>query len=141
MTSSRRWWDGDLRRRAGVLRNVFPAPLGDTPEAVSALALSPDGHTLAVGGDAGTIQLWDTTTQQPLGGPLPSPGEPIASFAFSPDSTTLYAAGTHVALHRNTINPTRLIGHVCARAGNENLTRSEWDTYVPDAPYRRVCDW
>ena len=133
-------WDGDLRRRAGVLRNVFPAPLGDTPEAVSALALSPDGHTLAVGGDAGTIQLWDTTTQQPLGGPLPTPGEPIDSLAFSPDNTTLYAGGGHVPLHRHTVDPTPVIGHVCARAGNENLTRSEWDTYVPDAPYRRVCD-
>ncbi|WP_443042234.1 WD40 repeat domain-containing protein [Streptomyces sp. B21-105] len=88
-------WDGDLRRRAAVLRNVLPAPLGDAPEAVSALALSPDGHTLAVGGDAGTIQLWDTTTQQPLGGPLPSPGEPIDSLALSPDSTSLYAGGGH----------------------------------------------
>lgn len=133
-------WDGDLRRRAGVLHNVFPAPLGDTSEAVSALALSPDGHTLAVGGDAGTIQLWDTTTQQPLGGPLPSPGEPIASLAFSPDNATLYAGGNHVPLHRHTVDPTRAITHVCARAGNEGLTRSEWETYVPDAPYRRVCD-
>ncbi|MDX3841480.1 WD40 repeat domain-containing protein [Streptomyces europaeiscabiei] len=132
-------WDGDLRRRAGVLRNVFPAPLGGTPEAVSALALSPDGHTLAVGGDAGTIQLWDTATQQPLGGPLPSPGERIASLAFSPDNTTLFAGGTHVPLHRHTVAPARVVDHVCARAGNEDLTRAEWDTYVPDAPYRRVC--
>ncbi|MFI1353171.1 hypothetical protein ACH4TV_06240 [Streptomyces sp. NPDC020898] len=132
-------WDGDLRRRVGILRNVFPAPLGDTPEAVGALALSPDGTTLAVGGDAGTIQLWDTTTQQPLGDPLPSPGEPVASLAFSPDSATLYAGGGHVPLHRHTVDPARAIARVCARAGNKDLTRSEWATYVPDAPYRRVC--
>lgn len=133
-------WDGDLRRRAGVLRNVFPAPLGGgTPEAVSALALSPDGHTLAVGGDAGTVQLWDTTTQQPLGGPLPSPGERIASLAFSPDSTTLYAGGAHVPLLRHTVAPGRTITQICARAGNEDLSRGEWATYVPDAPYRKVC--
>ncbi|MFF9040555.1 WD40 repeat domain-containing protein [Streptomyces sp. NPDC014892] len=91
-------WNGDLRRRAGVLRNVFPAPLGDTPEAVSALALSADGHTLAVGGDAGTIQLWDTTTKQPH-------GEPVASLAFSSDGTTLLVSGDRVPLRCYTVDP------------------------------------
>lgn len=85
-------WDGTLEYRAGVLRNVFPSPLGETAEAVSALAVSPDGRTLAVGGDAGALQLWDIATQQPLGGPLTTPGDAIASLAFSQDSTTLHAA-------------------------------------------------
>ncbi|MER5215186.1 helix-turn-helix domain-containing protein [Streptomyces sp. NPDC002838] len=133
-------WDGELHRRAGVLRNVFPAPLGDTPEAVSALALSPDGHTLAVGGDAGTLQLWDTTTTQPFGDPFPTPGEPIRSLAFSPDNTTLLVSGSHVPLQRYTIDPARAVTQICARAANKDLTRAEWNSYVPDAPYRRVCD-
>ncbi|WTV96109.1 hypothetical protein OG235_03320 [Streptomyces sp. NBC_00024] len=131
-------WDGDLRRRAGVLRNVFPAPLGNTPEAVSALALSLDGHTLAVGGDAGTIKLWDITTQQLLG-PLPTPGEPITSLAFSPDNATLLVAGSHVPLRRYTVDPSRAVAQICARAGNSDLTRAEWNTHVSDAPYRKVC--
>ncbi|MDX3589462.1 WD40 repeat domain-containing protein [Streptomyces europaeiscabiei] len=131
-------WDGELRRRAGVLRNVFPAPLGNTPEAVSALALSPDGHTLAVGGDGGTIQLWDTTSQQLLG-PLPTTGEPITSLAFSPDNATLLVAGRHVPLRRYTVDPSRAVAQICARAGNIGLTRAEWNTYVSDAPYRKVC--
>ncbi|MGA5506096.1 WD40 repeat domain-containing protein [Streptomyces umbrinus] len=132
-------WDGDLRRRTGVLRNVFPAPLGDSPEAVSALALSPDGHTLAVGGEAGTVQLWDTITQQPLGGLLPTLGEPVASLAFSPDNTALLVAGSHVTLRRYTVVPSRAVAEICARADNIDLTRAEWSTHVPDAPYRRVC--
>jgi WD40 repeat protein/transcriptional regulator with XRE-family HTH domain len=132
-------WDGSLRHRAGVLRNVFPAPLGDTAEAVSALALSPDGRTLAVGGDAGTLQLWDIATRQPLGGPLTTPGESIGSLAFSSDSGTLYAAGDHVPLQRYAVDTSRAGGRVCARAGGTGLTRAQWRTYVPDAPYRRVC--
>ncbi|MGW1779476.1 nSTAND1 domain-containing NTPase [Streptomyces sp. NPDC002143] len=132
-------WDGDLRHRAGVLRNVFPAPLGDTPEAVSALALSPDGRTLAVGGDAGTLQLWDTATQQPLGGPLPTPGEAVETLAFSGDDTTLYAGARHVPIQRYAVDPDRAVARVCLRAGDTELTTSQWRTYVPDAAYRKVC--
>lgn len=132
-------WDGDVRHRAGVLRNVFPAPLGKTPEAVGALAFSPDGHTLAVGGDAGTIQLWDTETQQPLGGPLPTPGEGIETLAFSADNATLYAGGVHTPLQRYTVGAAQAVTQVCARAKGTNLTRAQWRAYVPGAEYRRVC--
>ncbi|MDX3310037.1 nSTAND1 domain-containing NTPase [Streptomyces sp. NPDC054884] len=131
-------WDGELRRRAGVLRNVFPASLGNGPEAVSALAVSPDGHTLAVGGTAGTLQLWDTATQQPLGTALPTPGGEVRSLAFSPDSGTLYAAGVHVPLQRYDVEPGRAALRVCARAG-AGLDEAQWQTYIPEEPYRRVC--
>ncbi|NUP43000.1 MAG: hypothetical protein HOY76_39780, partial [Streptomyces sp.] len=131
-------WDGRASRRAGVLRNVFPAPLGDRPEAVNALAFSPDRRTLAVGGDAGSVQLWDVATRQPLGTPLTTPGDAIESLAFSPDGTTLYAGSTHTPLQRYDIDPGRAIARVCARAGTD-LTREQWRTYVPDAPYRRPC--
>ncbi|MGW1720416.1 nSTAND1 domain-containing NTPase [Streptomyces sp. NPDC002156] len=132
-------WDGALKNRAGVLRNVFPTPLGDTAEAVSALAVSPDGRTLAAGGDAGTLQLWDIATQQPLGGPLTTPGDAITSLAFDPDSTTLHAAGAHAPLQRYTIDPARAVTRICARTGGADLTPAQWHTHVPDAPYRKVC--
>ncbi|MER5429439.1 hypothetical protein [Streptomyces sp. NPDC002588] len=132
-------WDGDVEHRAGVLRNVFPAPREGIPEAVTALAVSPDGHTLAVGGDAGSIQLWDVATQQPLGGPLTTPGEQIDSLAFATDGRTLYAGGAHVPLQRYVVDPERAVAKVCARVGAAGLTREEWRTYVPDAGYRRVC--
>jgi hypothetical protein len=38
--------DGHVSRRANVLRNVFPTPLGDIPDAGIAVAVSPDGTTL-----------------------------------------------------------------------------------------------
>ncbi|WP_405730800.1 hypothetical protein OG607_31805 [Streptomyces sp. NBC_01537] len=131
-------WDGNLRHLAGILPSVFPAPLDDTPEAVSAIAFSPDGRTLAVGGDAGTLQLWDTSTRRPLGGPLPTPGEGIRSLAFSSDSGTLYAAGNHVPLQRYSITAAHALTRVCARAGT-TLSPARWRTYIPDAPYRDIC--
>ncbi|MFI5549266.1 helix-turn-helix domain-containing protein [Streptomyces sp. NPDC051738] len=135
-------WDGDLRHRAGILRNVFLAPVdpsSDSAETVTALAFSPDGSTLAVGGNAGTVQLWDIATQQPLGPSLPTPGGSIDTLAFSPDSTMLYAGGEHVPLQRYVVDPDRAVSLVCARAGKSELTRAQWRTYVPDRPYRRVC--
>ncbi|MDV9173551.1 hypothetical protein R6V09_26050, partial [Streptomyces sp. W16] len=133
-------WDGAVRHRTGILRNVFPAPVGTTPEGVAALAFSPDGRTLAVAGDAGSLQLWDVGTQQPLSsGPLTTPGEAVTSLAFSPDGGTLFAGSAHVPLQRYTVDPERARTRVCARTGNAELTRAQWRTYVPDAPYRRIC--
>ncbi|MBE8471341.1 nSTAND1 domain-containing NTPase [Streptomyces justiciae] len=132
-------WDGAVRHRAGILRNVFPAPGGDTPEAVTALAISPDGGTLAVGGDAGSVQLWDVASRQPLGGLLTTPGERIESLAFAADGGTLYAGSAHVPLQRYVVDPERAARAVCARAGGAGLTRGQWRTYVPDVPYREVC--
>ncbi|MDX2549037.1 helix-turn-helix domain-containing protein [Streptomyces sp. WI04-05B] len=139
MTGRVALWDGTLRHRTGVLSNLFPAALGDTPEAVNALAFSPDGSTLAVAGDSGTLQLWDTATQQPLGGNLPTPGEPIRSLAFSSDSATLYATSDHTPLQRYPITPSHAITQACARTGT-TLTAAQWHLYIPDAPYHPVCD-
>ncbi len=140
-------WDGTLRQREGTLPNVFPTLpesmtdtiMGDTSEAVSALAISPDGRTLAVGGEAGSLQLWDLVTQQPLGGPLTTPGDAIDTLAFGRDSSTVYAGSAHVPLQRYPIDPKRAVESVCARAGGGGLTRAQWRTYVRDVPYRRVC--
>jgi WD40 repeat protein len=127
--------DGTLRHHAGVLRNVFPAPLGDTPEAVSALAFSPDGRTLAVAGDAGGLQLWDVSCLQPLGGPRATAR---TGLVFGPGGSSLYAGSTHVPLQRYVITAGHAITRVCARAGG-GLTRVQWRTYIPDAEYREIC--
>jgi len=78
-----------LRRRPaaiGVMR-------GDG-DALTAIALHPDGRTLAVGDDDGTVMFLDAVSRRMLGRPHQvSPGARISSLAFSPDGTRLASAG------------------------------------------------
>jgi WD40 repeat protein/energy-coupling factor transporter ATP-binding protein EcfA2 len=63
-------------------------------DALTAIALHPDGRTLAVGDDEGTVMFVDTVTRRVLGRPHQvSPGARISSLAFSPDGTRLASAG------------------------------------------------
>ncbi|WP_020134911.1 WD40 repeat domain-containing protein [Streptomyces sp. 351MFTsu5.1] len=139
MTGRVTLWDGGLRHRLAVLPNTFRLPFGNQLEAVSALALSPDGRTLAVGGDGGGLQLWDMPTAQPIGALLTTPGEAVYTLAFAADGTTLYAGSAHVPVQRYDLDPAHALSRVCARAAGTTLSRAQWHTYVPDAPYRRVC--
>ena len=132
-------WDGSLTHRLGVLPSVFPVPPANgSPEAVRALAFSPDGGTLAVAGDSGSLQLWNTADQQPLGSGLTTPGEGITSLAFTPDGATLHATSLHVPLQRYPVSPSYAADQICARAGTA-LSRAQWRTYIPDTSYRGVC--
>jgi DNA-binding SARP family transcriptional activator/WD40 repeat protein/energy-coupling factor transporter ATP-binding protein EcfA2 len=60
----------------------------------NAVALHPDGHTLAVGDDDGTLVFLDAATRRRLGGPHEAGMTAlITSLAFSPDGTRLASAG------------------------------------------------
>lgn len=132
-------WDSDVQQRAGFLAGVSGTGEVGVREAVSAIAFSSDGRTLALGGTAGSLQLWDTVSQQLLAAELPTAGEEIRSVAFSRDGGTVYAASPHAPLQTYTVAPDRAVAEVCDRSGT-GLTRGQWRTYVPDAPYRQVCD-
>lgn len=57
------------------------------------LALTRDGHSLAVGGDEKVVRLYDVTTNPPRALPvLPGPTNYVLSVAFSPDGRLLGAA-------------------------------------------------
>ncbi|MFC8519447.1 helix-turn-helix domain-containing protein [Streptomyces sp. NPDC057257] len=131
-------WDGGLRHATGVLTGTADTDPSGEPEAVGALAFSSDGATLAVGGANGTLRLWDTAGQRLLGGDLPTPGGEIRSLAFGQDDGTVYATGPNVVLQRHPIAPDAAIRTICTRAGG-GLSRAQWRTYVPDAPYRQIC--
>ncbi|MEU1129779.1 WD40 repeat domain-containing protein [Streptomyces sp. NPDC005900] len=132
-------WDGEVKQNLGSLAGTYGAARpGSRAEAVTALAYSPDGRTLAVAGDLGTLQLWDAASRRPLGGPLPTPGDAVLALAFSPDGRTLHTAGERSAPRSLPVDPKRLTASVCARAGG-GLSRADWHKYIPEVPYRDVC--
>jgi WD40 repeat protein len=67
-------------------------PLTRHTDTVSAVAFSPDGHTLATGSYDRTVRLWnvaDPTHLASLGPPLSGHTDSVSAVAFSPDGHTL----------------------------------------------------
>ncbi|WP_369036915.1 nSTAND1 domain-containing NTPase [Streptomyces adonidis] len=135
-------WDGDARRR---LANLPAVPDGDTAGAtdddaqfVTAVAFSPDARYLAVGTAGGTLQIWQTEAPHLQPTVFPALGGRVQSVAFGPDGDTLYAASTHRRSRSYDLDPEHVVTTVCERAGG-GLSRADWQSYLPDVPYRDVC--
>ncbi|MDH3676178.1 MAG: TIR domain-containing protein, partial [Anaerolineae bacterium] len=82
--------DSSLRRVLGD--TYFNATLGAHETAALAVAVSPDGNTVASAAADGTILLWPVT--DPVAEPVTLNGheDRISSIAFSPDGSTLISA-------------------------------------------------
>ncbi|MFF0861018.1 helix-turn-helix domain-containing protein [Nonomuraea sp. NPDC003560] len=129
-------WDGRAERRLGTLA-IPTTAAADRSVMVNALAFSPDGTVLATGGANGSLQLWDVASRQPIGSPLPTPGDAVLALAFGDGGRVLYAAGEHVPVQRYELDPAASAAVLCRRAGE--LTSAEWRSHFPQRPYQRGC--
>ncbi|MEU4244909.1 helix-turn-helix domain-containing protein [Actinoplanes sp. NPDC026619] len=92
----------DLRRYANGRPGdkVATVPAASPGKSVFALAFSPDGNVLAIGGEGGVVHLVDVHDPARPEAVADAPGtqDAVESIAFSPDGNRLVAAGTNPAL-------------------------------------------
>lgn len=116
----------------GPSRLVFP---GFT----LALTASPDGRWLAGLGTDGELALFDLTSRELVGRPLPPPHPGGWGFpAWSSDSravTVWYESGDTV---RWEVDADRWIDRAC-RVAHRDLTADEWRLLRPGVPWRATC--
>jgi len=128
-----------------TLRNRTP-----TEDWVMDLAFSPDGTLLAAGCGLGSkisdgyFGLWDTSSGQPLGQPIPSPSGRIESIAFSPDGQTLATGsrgGDAGAVALWDVTSRRLIGQPLPSTHSNSLAFSPDGQVLASGMNRAIILW
>jgi hypothetical protein len=115
-------------------------------DGLSAVAFSPDGHTLATGSYDRTVILWDLTEHTPphhIGQPLTGHTDGVSAVAFSPDGHTLATAGNDQTVILWDLTPLEeldrnAVQEACTRAGGP-LDEATWNVYAPGVSYQGTC--
>jgi WD40 repeat protein len=116
-------------------------PLLGHQDEVGSAAFSPDGKILASGGADRTVRLWDVVSRKPLGEAIEAPA-PVNSVAFSADQRALATGDDRGVILWDSIlwsTDLEVFRERFCRMVGRNLTRSEWEEFLPNEPYRKTC--
>ena len=117
-------------------------------DTILALAMSPDSRWLVTGGgdllsDAGdnAARLWDLTAPDPAAASVVLRGHEdwINALAISSDGHWLVTGSRDGTARLWNLRLDELVDLACRTAGR-NLTREEWNQYLPGQAYRKTCE-
>ena len=115
-----------------------PATVHDAP--VLQLEWLPDGRTVVTTGTDGTVSLFDVERGVVRARPLRGSGEPNEGYAHLVPGATdeLVVLSGERSGWRYPLELTVWLEEACTIAGRD-LTRAEWDRYLPGRGYERTC--
>jgi WD40 repeat protein len=105
---------------------------------VETLRFSPDGRTLLASGCDGSARLYDVASRDEIGTPLQGPGNVHNESVFSADGRRVIVYYSDGTAYIWDVSPGSWKQRACSVA-SRNLTASEWQQFLPDRPYRKVC--
>ena len=96
---------------------------------------SADGSRFASVSDDGRLSYWDGRTGDLVGSVRV---DDTGALSFSPDRSTLFLATTAGPVRVWNLDPRSWTATACRLAGR-TLTEQEWHSYLPNRPYRPIC--
>lgn len=123
-----------------VTFKVVGQPLNVGGTQLQAVAISADAALIAATSRDGSLRLWDAKTGRNLGPSLDAHGQQTFGVAFiGQGAQHLMTGGFDGTVVSWDLDPASWLRQACTLAGR-NLTRTEWDQYLPGRTYRRTCD-